>query len=271
MCLPLGPGSLPSRIRREVAVRQPAEAEPPCPVRVSGTLTIGFGSERTCGGGPREAARACRAAVTSAIMTSQQLPDLAKSQLAIPRRKWLLWNDLDRHGNPMYGVLLTSEMTAAGAASRAVDRTPLDRTIMLSMRIRAGAIVALGVVAAVLTSEVATCIPAAMAAPSPSMVSCMDEHVPMDCMAEHGRMNEVSLCAASAPPMDCCTHVTPQITVSKIDLVKAQPRSVPSSFSTVPPADTATGFSCAFGAESPPTPAAAHHRPLYIAFSIFLV
>jgi hypothetical protein len=125
------------------------------------------------------------------------------------------------------------------------------------MRIRATGIVALWVIAAVVTSAVATCIPGAMAMHGSQMPQCTGHEQPS--------------ASFDVPPMDCCAEIAPQVVVSKVELLKAPARSVLLWFT--PTTSVALVFvpSSVLPTGSPPGLSTALNPPAYIAFSTLLI
>ena len=128
---------------------------------------------------------------------------------------------------------------------------------MCVMRIRAAGIVALWVIAAVVTSAVATCIPGSMTMPASQMTPCTGHPQP-----------RVSF---TTVPMDCCAEIAPQVAVSKVEILKAPARSVLLWFTPTTSVPLVFIPSSVLPTGSPPDLTTALNPPAYIAFSTLLI
>jgi hypothetical protein len=125
------------------------------------------------------------------------------------------------------------------------------------MRIRAARVTTVWIIAAVVASAVATCVPGAMDLQASRGTAC----------AGMAGMGDDESRVSSALPSDCCTHHEPSLTSSKADLLNSPQQDTSSWVAWLAPVTIVPTKLSIITAESPPELISTLGPPTYIVLS----
>ena len=131
---------------------------------------------------------------------------------------------------------------------------------MLEVRIRAGQILTVWVMSAVVASAVTTCVPGSMQEQVSQVTSC----------ADMAGMNDEQPGVSPDAATDCCTHHLPSLTSAKTDLLKSPLQQTSSWLAWIAPV-AIVPTTLSITAESPPELISTLGPPTYIVLSTLRV